>query len=122
MAFSTMMGQGNEGFHYTLLVLLIIYIERAFFDQALVIMDTHLKGKFAPGVLVVVLLLLLLLPPIVCKAGRVKCKMWHPHNIIHKYLHPGDLILGGLVYHTFFTSMPDSFTKVPLGPLNQSFV
>lgn len=74
----------------------------------------------AIGLLVV--LALLLLPKQACMAHAAECKTWHPHDVQHKYLQPGHLILGGLVYLLFFTSTPKNFTQEPTGPLDEPFV
>ncbi|XP_013921682.1 PREDICTED: vomeronasal type-2 receptor 26-like [Thamnophis sirtalis] len=44
---------------------------------------------------------------------NIKCRIVDHHHIFHMYLKPGDLLLGGLVRHTFFVSSPKSFDKSP---------
>ncbi|XP_032092106.1 vomeronasal type-2 receptor 26-like [Thamnophis elegans] len=62
--------------------------------------------------LIVVGLFVLLLPRVTYQMN-IKCRIVDHHHIFHMYLKPGDLLLGGLVRHTFFVSSPKSFDKSP---------
>ncbi|XP_070586514.1 vomeronasal type-2 receptor 26-like [Erythrolamprus reginae] len=44
---------------------------------------------------------------------NINCRIVDHHHILHTYLKPGDLLLGGLVRHTFFFSTPKAFDKPP---------
>ncbi|KAG6539516.1 type-2 vomeronasal receptor [Crotalus adamanteus] len=62
--------------------------------------------------LIAVVLLFLLLPHMAWQKKN-NCQIMDHHFIFHKYLQPGDLLLGGLVSHTFFFSSPKLFDEPP---------
>nr|XP_020670689.1 vomeronasal type-2 receptor 26-like [Pogona vitticeps] len=44
---------------------------------------------------------------------RIKCRIRDPLPILHKYIGPGELTIGGIISQTFIFSMPPSFENYP---------
>lgn len=59
------------------------------------------------------IVLLVLFPHIKCKTGNVKCRGYEPHQPLHKYHHPGDLMVGAITSQAAFTSGSLEFNEEP---------
>nr|XP_056720347.1 vomeronasal type-2 receptor 26-like [Euleptes europaea] len=70
----------------------------------------------------IAVVIVLLLPHVVSETHGVKCEVWDPHPILHKYYQPGDLIIGGIVFQTFVLTTPKSFKKRPGGILSEEWI
>nr|XP_028566576.1 vomeronasal type-2 receptor 26-like [Podarcis muralis] len=60
-----------------------------------------------------VVLVLVFLPQVVCKIPDVKCGTSDPLPILHKFHHPGDLTIAGIVSMMYIFSTPITFIECP---------
>lgn len=60
-----------------------------------------------------VVLVLVFLPQVVCKIPDVKCGTSDPLPILHKFHHPGDLTIAGIVSMMYMFSKPITFIECP---------
>nr|XP_056720300.1 vomeronasal type-2 receptor 26-like [Euleptes europaea] len=68
------------------------------------------------------MVVLLAFSRVVGKARVSQCALVDSYPILHKYLHPGDLIIGAIVSHSFFTTSPKDFKRQPPGILSEKSV
>ncbi|XP_044273004.1 vomeronasal type-2 receptor 26-like [Varanus komodoensis] len=71
----------------------------------------------------ILLVLLVMFPHLVCKAGTVKCRVWHPHSPLHSYHQPGDLMIDSIVTHGSIVHYSElRFTEQPASALLEDLV
>ncbi|KAL8176335.1 UNVERIFIED_CONTAM: hypothetical protein K2H54_031900 [Gekko kuhli] len=80
------------------------------------------EKKSALRMLVLVMVVLLVLTHVVGKVRVLQCAVVDSYPILHKYLHPGDLIISAMVSQTFFMTTPKDFKCQPPGILSEMFV
>nr|XP_056720302.1 vomeronasal type-2 receptor 26-like [Euleptes europaea] len=68
------------------------------------------------------MVLLLVFNRVVGKAPVFQCAFVDSFPILHKYLHPGDLIIGAIVSQTFFVTSQKDFKRQPPGILSEKSV
>nr|XP_056720297.1 vomeronasal type-2 receptor 26-like [Euleptes europaea] len=68
------------------------------------------------------MVVLLVFSRVVGKVRDFQCAVVDSFPILHKYLQPGDLIIGAIVSHTFFATSPKDFKCQPSGILSEEYI
>lgn len=80
------------------------------------------ENKSSLRMLVLVMVMLLVLTRVVGKVDILQCSSVDNYSILHKYLHPGDLIISAIVSQAFITTHPKDFMCQPPGILSEQSV
>lgn len=80
------------------------------------------EEKFVLRMSLLVMLVLIVLTPTVGKIPVHQCAVVDSYPILHKYLHPGDLIISAIVSQILFNTSPKDFKGQPPGILSEEFV
>lgn len=80
------------------------------------------EANIAIRIVILVVVMLLLLARVVGKVRVFQCEAVDSYPVLHKYLHPGDLIIGAIVSYTHFVTNPNDFKGKPPGILSEEAV